>query len=160
MTTSSNHSAPIVTRGGEAPQIETAALQVRFLLEAKHGGAFSVCEFCAAPGFSGPPIPHHHTREEASFLVLEGKLAITIGGTEHVVGPGDLVHLPRAIDFVWRNASSSEPARFISVYCPAGFEQMFADVARSVGDRAPTPEVLRELMPPLWQKYGIGVSRG
>lgn len=160
MTDPTRHDDATLTRSRDAARVQSAGTEIRFLLRKEDGAAFSVCELRAAPGFRGPPIPHHHTREEAIFLVIEGTLAITIRGTEHRVGPGDLVHLPRSVDFVWRNESDTAPARFISVYCPAGFEQMFADAAEALGDRPPTPELLREVMPPLWKKYGLGQAGG
>lgn len=139
------------------PKATVGPSSVRLLLEASHGGAFSVIEMRVGAGFSGPPMPHHHTREEASFIVLEGALAIAIGNDEHVVGAGSLAHVPRGVDFVWRNASAESPARFLCVYAPAGFEQMFPAIAHAFGERAapPTPAVMRELMPPIWQRFGI-----
>jgi mannose-6-phosphate isomerase-like protein (cupin superfamily) len=160
MTAPANEPEATIIRRQDAVRKESGGVEIRFLLRKEHTAAFSVCEFRAPPAFRGPPIPHHHTREETIFLVVEGTLAITIRGTEHVVGPGDLVHLPRFVDFVWRNGSDADAARFISVYCPAGFEQMFADAAEAVGDRPPTPELLREVMPPLWEVYGLGHPRG
>lgn len=133
---------------------------IRLLLEASHGGAYSVLEFRAAPGFTGPPIPHHHTREQASFIVLEGALTVTVGAIEHHVGAGGLAHLPAGVDFTWKNANQDEPARFLCVYSPAGFEQMFADAARAFESLGgpPTPAAMKEVMPPLWAKYGIGLA--
>jgi mannose-6-phosphate isomerase-like protein (cupin superfamily) len=160
MTAPTSHGDATITRRRDAVRIESGGAEIRVLLREEDGAAFSVCEFRAPPGFRGPPIPHHHTREETIFLILEGTLAITIRDTEHRVGPGELVHLPRGVDFVWCNASDTLPARFISVYCPAGFEQMFADAAETIGNRPPTPELLREVMPPLWHKYGLGQARG
>lgn len=136
-------------------------MSIRFLLEKSHGAAFSVLDFRAPPGFVGPPVPHHHTREEASFLVLEGALTVTVDGTPHEVGPGGFVHLPPRVDFTWKNARSDAPARFLCIYAPAGFEEMFLDSERTFAARggAPTPETIREVMPSIWQKYGIEVAR-
>lgn len=133
---------------------------LRYLLEASHGGAYSVIELQIAPGFTGPPMLHHHTREEASFIVLEGTLAITTKGVERRVGPGGLAHLPPGVDFVWRNASGEAPARALCIYAPAGFEQMFVDVERAVVEHGgpPGPELMQRVMPPIWQKYGIGLA--
>jgi len=148
------------TSAGGARAVTAGPTSIRLLLEASHGGAYSVLEFRAAPGFAGPPMPHHHTREEASFIVLEGALTLDVGGEERHVAAGGLAHLPPGIDFTWRNASSSEPARFLCVYSPAGFEQMFAEAAQAFGARGgpPTPAAMREIMPPLWAKYGIGLA--
>jgi hypothetical protein len=83
-----------------------------------------------------------------------------VRGEERRVEAGGLAHLPPGIDFVWRNASADAPARFLCVYAPAGFEQMFGDVERAFAARGapPTPEAMREVMPPIWQKYGIALT--
>ncbi len=152
---------PTFTSPESAPARTMGPTSIRFLLERTHGAAYSVIEMRAAPGFVGPPVPHHHTREEASFLVLEGALVVTVSGTEHHVGAGGLAHLPPGVDFKWRNASADAPARFLCIYVPAGFEQMFVDVARAFAGRSgpPTPAVMAEVMPPIWQQYGIGIAR-
>ena len=143
-----------------APPRAMGPTSIRFLLEKSHGAAYSVIEFHAAPAFVGPPLPHHHTREEASFMVLEGTLTITVGEEARSVGPGGLAHLPPGVDFTWRNASAEAPARFLCIYAPAGFEQMFPDTARAFAERggSPTPEAMREVMPSIWQKYGIELA--
>lgn len=134
---------------------------LRFLLDASHRAAYAVVEFRVPPGFVGPPMPHHHTREEASFVVLEGALAITVDAEPRTVGAGGLAHVPPGVDFIWRNASTEHPARFLCIYAPAGFEQMFVDTAQAVAERggAPTPETMREVMPAIWQRYGIELAR-
>lgn len=133
---------------------------LRLVFEAAHGGAFSVLEFQAGPGFNGPPVPHHHTREEASFLVLEGELSLSTGGADRRLGPGSMAHLPPGVDFTWRNASAEAPARFLCVYAPAGFEQMFRATAQAVAERGGpvSPETMRAVMPGVWARFGVGVG--
>ena len=133
---------------------------LRFLLDASHGGAYSVIELRLAPGFAGPPMLHHHTHEEASFVVLEGRLEITTGERSRQLGPGDLAHLPPGIDFVWKNASLELPARCLCIYAPAGFEQMMLDISRAFAERPLTPDGAREVMPGIWRKYGVEMARG
>ncbi|MFC1492252.1 cupin domain-containing protein [Nitrospinota bacterium] len=41
------------------------------------------------------PRPHSHPNEEQFVLVLEGRRYSIIGDEERVVGPGDLMHIPR-----------------------------------------------------------------
>lgn len=160
-----NHHAdarePTITTPDRVPSRAMGPTSIRFLFEASRGGAYSVIELHAAPGFAGPPMPHHHTREEASFVVLEGALTFDIAGASHRVDAGGLAHLPPGVDFTWKNASAEAPARFLCIYAPAGFEQMFLDVERAVVDRGepPTPAAMRELMPPIWQKYGIAMAK-
>ena len=152
---------PTITTPETAPARTLGPSTIRFLLEASRGGAYSVIEMRVAPGFVGPPMPHHHTREEASFVVLDGALALGIDGVERHVAAGGLAHLPPGVDFVWKNASADAPARFLCIYAPAGFEQMFVDTERAFAARGepPTPAAMREIMPPLWQRYGIELAR-
>ncbi len=162
MTNPGTPRQPTFTSPEDTPTVGAGPARIRVLFDATHGGAFSVIELHAAPGFSGPPMPHHHTREEASFIVLEGALSIAFHGVLQVVGAGGFAHVPPGIDFTWKNASTEHHARFLCVYSPAGFEQMFVDVARAFAERAapPTPENMREVMPALWKKYGIEMPRG
>lgn len=149
-----------ITTLESSPPHDVGPASVRFLLEASHGAKFSVIEMHAAAGFSGPPMPHHHTREEASFLVLEGSLAVTVGGRDVALPTGAFAHIPIGVDFMWRNASTSAPVRFLCVYAPAGLEQMFRDIEGAFAARGgpPTPASMREVMPPSWQKYGIALA--
>lgn len=42
----------------------------------------------------GPP-PHFHPNEEQFILMLQGKLNMVLGEESRLIGPGDLVHIPR-----------------------------------------------------------------
>lgn len=39
--------------------------------------------------------PHYHPNDEQFILVLEGRRYFILGDEERIVGPGDLVHIPR-----------------------------------------------------------------
>jgi quercetin dioxygenase-like cupin family protein len=39
--------------------------------------------------------PHWHENEEQYIYVLEGKRLFRVGDEEKVIGPGDIVHIPR-----------------------------------------------------------------
>ena len=39
--------------------------------------------------------PHYHPREEQFVYILEGRRYLILGEEEKIVGPGDLVHIPR-----------------------------------------------------------------
>ncbi len=162
MTDPSHSRQPTFTSPETTVTVAAGPASIRYVFDASRAGAFSVIEFRAAPGFIGPPMLHHHTREEASFMVLEGTLIVAVGGTEHHVAPGGFAHLPPGVDFTWRNASAEQPARFLCVYAPAGFEGMFLDAQRAFAELGapPSPAAMREVMPPIWSKYGIGLPTG
>lgn len=125
-------------------------------LGADHGAGFSLIEVSCGPQTTAPPVPHWHTREHATFYVLEGALRIGLEDREVDAPAGTFVLLPPGAAFVWSNPHDA-PARFLSMYAPAGFERFFDDVASAVAaepDR-PMPEAMREIIPPLWDAYGI-----
>ena len=90
------------------------------------GGAFSLLDYELAPGFAS--LPHHiHAREHEAVYVLEGRLLVLLGESEHVLRPSDFVFLPRGIAHSLCNPSP-EPARFLLVLMPSGFERCFAEL--------------------------------
>ncbi len=69
------------------------------------------------PEGEGPPL-HTHPNEEQFTLVLEGKLHYILGDEEKIVGPGDLIHIPRNTNH--RSRPVGGPAVFFTVKSPAG----------------------------------------
>jgi hypothetical protein len=63
--------------------------------------------------------------------------------------------LSHGTPFAWRNASAHEPAVYLAVYAPGGFEQYFPALQTAAARGGGlSPEVIG----PLWEQYGIGVS--
>ena len=149
--------APTVVGPTEGRLIESPGASVRIVLDASSGAPFSVTEMVAEPGFAGPPIPHHHTREHASFHVHEGRIRVVVGGVPHDLEAGAFLHLPPGVDFLWSNPFDS-PARVTCTYSPAGFEEMLQDIVDAMNARAgqgSPAEIMREIVPPIWRKYGV-----
>lgn len=110
--------------------------------------AYSLFEYTIPAGVSGPP-PHLHTREDESFICLAGRLDVTLGGEEFVLGHGDYLFLPRNVVHTFRNPYDEE-SRIISVVSPAGLEAYY----QALGELPPGPKdisVLKEIM----DKFGI-----
>ena len=98
---------------------------VRFLIDsARSGGGFSCVEHPIAPRTLGSP---SHTEDEYSF-VLEGRIGVLLGDEVLEARAGDLVFEPRGEPHAFWNATD-EPARFLKIISPAGFEQYFAEAA-------------------------------
>lgn len=138
-------------------------MTMRVLLPGSAGASHSMQEMRVPPGFHGPQIPHHHTRESCTWLVVEGSLALTVNGAELLVGAGEIAHVEPHDDFVWRNPSDAAPLRMVCIYSPGGFEQMLVKTADALAKRGvtePTPEIMAEVMPPLWREFGIVVAHG
>jgi len=136
-------------------------VQMRILLPSSAGAAHSIQEMQVPPGYRSPHPPIHHTRESCTWVVLEGTMELTANRTVHRVGPGQAAHVEPHDDFVWRNPSEAAPLRVVCLYAPGGVEQMLVKAAAALAERGvaePTPEVMGEVMPPLWREFGIDVA--
>lgn len=124
--------------------------QVRVLAGIETGDPIGAVEYSIAPGFAPPPVLHRHTREDAGWFVLEGALALTFENDQTVVaGPGDSVTHPRGCWFRWGNANADEAARAICWFAPAGFEQIFADIAAAADDHVAGGGSMDDFLPTL-----------
>lgn len=93
------------------------------------GGAFAQWEVVVPPG--GGPRPHVHTREVETVLVLEGRIAIDIGGEVSEAGVGDHALLPVGVPHAFRNESGEQAVLLITV-APAGLERFFFEAGIEV----------------------------
>jgi quercetin dioxygenase-like cupin family protein len=82
----------------------------------------------------GPP-PHFHPNEEQFILMLEGKMNMVLGDETKVIGPGDLVHIPRNTRHGIKVVAG--PAVFFACKSPVGSGHLSADY-----NRAPDAEAL------------------
>jgi quercetin dioxygenase-like cupin family protein len=106
----------------------------RFLVTgAETGGMYFAMEAIVPPG-GGPP-PHIHRREDETFHVLEGQVEFLLGDELVTAGVGDFVNVPRDTVHRFHNASS-ELARLIITFSPAGLEKFFEETL----ERALTPD--------------------
>lgn len=80
-------------------------------------GEFMKVGVVTKPAGEGPPL-HMHPNEEQFTLILEGKLHYILGEEEKIVGPGDLVHIPRFTNH--RSRALEDGATFFTVKFPAG----------------------------------------
>ncbi|RME21077.1 MAG: cupin domain-containing protein [Deltaproteobacteria bacterium] len=141
--------------------LQVGAVEGRILLSSKTAAPHSIVELRAPGGFRGPPMPHHHTRESCTWVVLEGTLVLTVDGEDRHVTAGEAAHLAPHQDFVWRNGDDEAPLRMLCIYTPGGFEQMLVkamDILARTGSTAATPAELAAIMPALWREFGIGVT--
>ena len=113
--------------------------RVTFLITgAETGGAFFVAEVSVVPG-GGPP-PHVHTREDESFYVQQGTLAVQVGEKRLNVSAGDFVHMPRGLAHSFKNVGE-ETAKMLMVATPAGIDNYFAEVFLPAADAADIPNI-------------------
>ena len=63
----------------------------------------------------GAEVPEHAHPHEQVVNVLEGELALTVGGTEHVLHPGDVMAIPGGVRHA---ARALGPSYVLDVFAP------------------------------------------
>ena len=146
----------LVVPGGTGPFVELGDHRGHLKVSAQHsGGAFSLAETQVDPGGGVPP--HIHSREEETFYILEGRLAITIGEQTIEAGPGDTVLAARGIAHSWYCVSDT-PGRFLLLITPgANFEAFAMEMAQRgfVPAQAMADPVMAAAFVALAARYGI-----
>ena len=132
MSTTDNTHAVLAPDDGEI--IEVAGNRIRIMVaEARQ----LVCDYTAAPHFSGPPL-HVHPGFDETYLVLAGRLQVTVGEDRRDLAPGAAAYVSGVVPHTFGNPSG-ERVRFLSICSPGGFEQFFRAVA--AGDRPALAEI-------------------
>jgi quercetin dioxygenase-like cupin family protein len=130
--------------------------RITFLITgAETGGAFFVAEVSVAPG-GGPP-PHVHSREDESFYLPHGTLALQVGGKALKASAGDFVYIPRGTVHSFKNVGE-ETAKMLTVATPAGLENFFAEAFFPAADIADIPQISEALIGRVMKaapKYGL-----
>ena len=93
-----------IVRKVDAPTFELPGLTVTGIASPKRG-ASETCMWMIALAPGAPGFPHSVTREEI-FVGLRGRAVVTVGGEDHVLGPGDAVILPAHTEFALANPSA------------------------------------------------------
>jgi mannose-6-phosphate isomerase-like protein (cupin superfamily) len=119
---------PIVLFPGEGEHIVAgASAAVMKATAATTNGAFSITEGTFPPGMSGPP-PHAHRVTTDTFYVLEGTLRVTVGEREIDAPAGSYILVPPGVTHTFAN-TSADPARFLNISAPGGWEDYLRDLA-------------------------------
>ena len=116
-----------------------------FLVTGEESGGTMFAMDCVLGAGGGPP-PHRHLAEDELFHVYEGEVEFTVEGVTHVIGAGASAFIPKRAAHAYVNATS-QPARMLTVYTPAGMEGWFREVCTPVSDPSlPAPAVTPELI--------------
>ena len=123
---------------------------ITILMEsAETGGAFGLIEVLAKSG-AEPPL-HVHEREDETFYILEGKVAVWVGGEVHNLNTGDSIFLPRGVPHTFRIKSAV--VRALNYISPGGFEEWFRTLGTPAKSfdlpeciEAPSQEELKDLV--------------
>jgi quercetin dioxygenase-like cupin family protein len=89
-------------------------------------GRVAVIEHLAPRG-GGSPL-HVHRSEDEWFYIIEGELAVWVGGQVVTAAAGSFIFAPRDIPHTFTVTSGQ--ARFLLVTQPAGFENFMRDLAQ------------------------------
>jgi quercetin dioxygenase-like cupin family protein len=100
------------------------------------GGQGSLIEIQVDADFAGPPL-HVHDFDEA-FHVLEGELTFQVEQDLITKLSGEFAFVPRGVPHTLANRSG-EPARYLLICTPAGFERSFARRAAEQDGLEPRP---------------------
>lgn len=151
-----NQNAAKLVPAGTGPAYCGPGDRLNFLITgAETGGAFFMAEAWVAPG-GGPP-PHVHAREDESFYLQQGTLAIQAGGRALTASAGDFIHLPRGVVHSFKNVGQ-ENAKMLVVVTPAGLENFFAETFYPAADVADIPQMGEALLGRVMKaapKYGL-----
>jgi quercetin dioxygenase-like cupin family protein len=136
---------PLLRGTPDAEAVEALGARIRFLVSGPEtGGAWSLLEYAAPPGFPGPTA-HYHVRTTELFYVLEGELLLETAQGTRSLGPGDLGLLPpRAVH---RFSAGAGGCRFLVHLSPAGMEGYFRELAELIrGSESWPPAETRPVM--------------
>ncbi len=100
-------------------------------------GEYMKAGIVTKPEGEGPPL-HMHPNEEQFTLILEGQLHYILGDEDKVVGPGDMIHIPRFTNH--RSRAVNGEATFFTVKSPSGSGELDQDY--NIADNADNAETL------------------
>ena len=151
---------PTLKHTDEGRTIAVVGDVYRFLATGEDtNGKYALWEAIVPPG-GGPP-PHTHSREEEGFYILEGEIALYLGGARVVATAGMFANMPVGTKHSFKNETDKTARLLISV-APAGLEKMFFEVGQpvSAGDTKtvpPTKEEIEKLLA-VASRYGIEIE--
>jgi quercetin dioxygenase-like cupin family protein len=128
----------IPARAGDARWWFGALAEIK-LGGAETGGKFSLIEVLLPSNLEVPL--HIHDREDEVFHVLEGRISYRIGDSRFDATAGHTLFGPKGIPHGFIGVSD-EPARYLIIYSPAGFEEFIRESS------VPAPEFTLPPNPP------------
>lgn len=126
--------------------IDFGSLKLRFLRD-KHDtdGSLDMFEMTVLPE-GRMPVAHYHESWDETVYGLSGVLTLTVEGTDHDVGPGDVLFILRGTVHGFDNRSGA-PATCLAVLTPGVLgPEYFRELAALVAAGRPDPAKVREIM--------------
>jgi quercetin dioxygenase-like cupin family protein len=138
--------------GARAPLHALGVAVTPKVAAAQTNDAYALFEVACPPGAGAPA---QRGREDAVVFVLEGELALTVGGCEHRAAAGACAFVPRGTAHAYRNAGP-RPARALVLCTPgAAREGLYAALdawGRGGGPGGGPPDV--RVLPALFAAFG------
>jgi quercetin dioxygenase-like cupin family protein len=135
---------------GETVTVKVSAAQT--------GGGFALFELACPPG-SG--VPTHRDPEDETFYVLEGALALRVGGADRVLEAGGCAFVPAGVAHAYANRGDRAARVLVAVTPGAAKEAMFAALdawGRSGGPGGGPPDV--RAVPGICAGHGVELVAG
>jgi uncharacterized cupin superfamily protein len=127
-----------VRAGGEGRRIDLPGWSMLVKITAGNTlGRFTLLEGRMDPQLAGP-MPHVHDDHDETFVLLGGRLRFRIGDAFHTVVPGETVFAGRRLAHGFGNPFE-EPARYIAILTPSGYEDYFSEVVDHVARTGTMP---------------------
>ncbi len=104
-------------------------------------GAFAMGEFSGGEGVW--TVPHIHAKSLEAFYVLAGRFTFTLGEDDFEAETGSFVLIPRGTRHLMRAEAGG--GRFLTLWTPAGLEQMFVELSRLSPDALRDPDVRKAI---------------
>jgi mannose-6-phosphate isomerase-like protein (cupin superfamily) len=129
----------VALKPGEGRRVEALG-NVRFnkAVGTDTGGAWALVEVHVTG--ADPPL-HQHDREDEAFYVLEGRARVWVGDAEFEADAGSFVLGPRGLPHTFAVQPGGD-LKLLVLIAPAGFEQMFDEIALLSEREQQDPSVL------------------
>ena len=141
----------IVVTASAGRSIAAGPLVMRIIEDGSHtSGTHAVVEFTLNGQFSPPP--HIHRQHEEVIYVLEGEMALPVGGQTVRLGAGDAFVTPTGLPHTFSNGGDGT-LRFLLTISPAshlGYFEAVAKMMRAAQGR-PDPQAMMAVM----QQWGL-----
>ncbi|HEY8959057.1 cupin domain-containing protein [Chitinophaga sp.] len=136
-TTAANNQ-PLLTK----PSLKNSYWYIGHLLSillrsADTNGLFSLLKMTEIKGLEPPP--HTHTREDETFLLLDGEIEFSVKNETYHAVAGDTMFLPRNIQHSFKVLTAR--SEVLILLTPGGFEQFFIEMSE------PAPELKQAPLP-------------
>ncbi len=94
------------------------------------GGRYSLLRATERRGLEPPP--HTHTKEDETFLILDGEVTYTVGNQTFEAKKGDTMFLPRNIQHSFK--IKTEKLETMILLTPGGFENYFLEMSEPAAE--------------------------